>query len=103
MSGIKLPEAAARTVMGHHVEGVRREGSSKASPGREVASLAATERWMAVVDALSCIKGVDTVTAFCLASEAGCFSRFRSAPAYASQAGLVPRGTRAARRRRGAA
>ena len=57
VSGTGLPEAAARTVMGHHVAGVRREGPSKASPGREVASLAATERRGAVVNALGRVKG----------------------------------------------
>ena len=41
-------------------------------------------------DALSCIKGVDTLTAFRLAAEAGSFSRFRSAPAFASWCGLTP-------------
>ena len=42
------------------------------------------------MEALSCIKGVDTLTAFRLAAEAGSFSRFRSAPAFASWCGLVP-------------
>ena len=36
------------------------------------------------------IKGVDTLTAFRLAAEAGSFSRFRSAPAFASWCGLIP-------------
>ena len=55
-----------------------------------MAEAAATERWRPAVEALSCIKGVDVVTAFCLAAEAGVFSRFRSAGAYASWLGLTP-------------
>ena len=35
-------------------------------------------------------EGVDVATAFCLAAEAGVFSRFRSAGAYASWLGLTP-------------
>lgn len=53
-------------------------------------ALAGTDRWRATVEALSCIKGVDTLTAFRLAAEAGSFSRFRSAPAFASWCGLTP-------------
>lgn len=49
-----------------------------------------SERWAGVVGALSCIKGIDAVTAFCPAAEAGCFSRFTSAGAYASWLGLTP-------------
>lgn len=44
----------------------------------------------AAVEALSCIKGIDTLTAFRLAAEAGSFTRFRTAPAFASWCGLVP-------------
>ena len=51
---------------------------------------ARSERWAGVVGALSCIKGIDAVTAFCLAAEAGCFSRFPTAGAYASWLGLTP-------------
>ena len=36
------------------------------------------------------IKGIDAVTAFCLSTEAGCFSRFPTAGAYASWLGLAP-------------
>lgn len=57
---------------------------------RRVVALAGTDRWRATVEALSCIKGVDTLTAFRLAAEAGSFSRFRSAPAFASWCGLTP-------------
>lgn len=55
-----------------------------------VLALARTDRWRPPVEALSCIKGIDTLTAFRLAAEAGSFTRFRTAPAFASWCGLVP-------------
>jgi transposase len=90
VEGVDLGDPTAAKVLDHYVRDVRREEAAKAALEREVAAAASSDRWRAVVDALSCIKGVDTVTAFCLAAEAGCFSRFRSAPAYASWVGLVP-------------
>ena len=87
---IKIGEPAAKAAMDHYIEDVRHEESSKLKLERLVAAEAARPRWAAVVAALRRIKGVDTVTAFCLAAEAGSFSRFRSAPAYAAWVGLVP-------------
>ena len=87
---IKMPEPAAKAALDHYIEDVRHEESSKLKLEKLVAAEAARPRWAAVVAALRRIKGVDTVTAFCLAAEAGSFSRFRSAPAYAAWVGLVP-------------
>lgn len=87
---IRIEEPAAKAALDHYVEDVRHEESSKLKLERLVAQEAARPRWAPVVGALRRIKGVDTVTAFCLAAEAGCFSRFRSAPAYAAWVGLVP-------------
>ena len=69
---------------------VRCAESDKRALERRVVEEARSERWRPVVEALSCIKGVDAVTAFCLAAEAGCFSRFPTAGAYASWLGLTP-------------
>ena len=91
VSGIIRPaEPAAAAAFDHYVACVRCAESDKRALERRVAEVAATERWRPAVEALSCIKGVDTVTAFCLAAEAGVFSRFRSAGAYASWLGLTP-------------
>ena len=87
----RVPEGdAARDAFVHYATCVRCAESDKRALERAVAREAASPRWKQTVDALSCIKGIDTVTAFCLASEAGVFSRFRSAPAYASWLGLTP-------------
>ena len=88
--GLRPAEPAAAAAFDHYVACVRCAESDKRALERRVAEVAATERWRPAVEALSCIKGVDTVTAFCLAAEAGVFSRFRSAGAYASWLGLTP-------------
>lgn len=88
--GLRPAEPAAAAAFDHYVACVRCAESDKRALERRVAEAAATERWRPAVEALSCIKGVDVVTAFCLAAEAGVFSRFRSAGAYASWLGLTP-------------
>ena len=74
----------------HYVTAARCAESDKRQLERKVVALAGTGRWRPAVEALSCIKGIDTLTAFRLAAEAGSFSRFRSAPAFASWCGLTP-------------
>lgn len=49
-----------------------------------VAESAGRPEWRPVVDALRCVKGIDVATAFLLACEAGDFSRFPTAPSFAS-------------------
>lgn len=81
---------AAQTTFGRYVERARGATDDKAILEKEVRKLAATERWRDVVRALCTIKGIDEVSAFCLAAEAGCFSRFPTASEYASWCGLIP-------------
>lgn len=57
---------------------------------RKVAEAAGRPEWKPACDALRCVKGIDVATAFLLACEAGDFSRFRTAPEFASWCGLVP-------------
>lgn len=88
--GLRPAEPAAAAAFDHYVTCARCAESDKRALEGRVAEAAATERWRPAVEALSCIKGVDVATAFCLAAEAGVFSRFRSAGAYASWLGLTP-------------
>lgn len=83
-------EGPQRDVLEHYVTAARCAESDKRQLERKVVALAGTDRWRPAVEALSCIKGIDTLTAFRLAAEAGSFSRFRSAPAFASWCGLTP-------------
>lgn len=89
VSEIRL-EGPQRDALEYYVTAARRAESDRRQLERRVVALAGTDRWRATVEALSCIKGVDTLTAFRLAAEAGSFSRFRSAPAFASWCGLIP-------------
>ena len=83
-------EGPQRDVLEHYVTAARCAESDRRQLERKVVALAGTDRWRPAVEALSCIKGIDTLTAFRLAAEAGSFSRFRSAPAFASWCGLTP-------------
>lgn len=89
VSEIRL-EGPQRDALEYYVTAARCAESDRRQLERRVVALAGTDRWRATVEALSCIKGVDTLTAFRLAAEAGSFSRFRTAPAFASWCGLVP-------------
>ncbi|WP_066830367.1 IS110 family RNA-guided transposase [Collinsella ihumii] len=88
--GLRPDEPAAASAFDHYATCVRCAESDKRALEKLVLAEARSERWAGVVGALSCIKGVDAVTAFCLATEAGCFSRFATAGAYASWLGLTP-------------
>ena len=89
ISEIRL-EGPQRDALEYYVTAARCAESDKRQLERRVVALAGTDRWRPAVEALSCIKGIDTLTAFRLAAEAGSFSRFRSAPAFASWCGLTP-------------
>ncbi len=83
-------DPAAAAAFDHHVACVRCAESDKRALEKRALAEARADRWRGAVEALSCIKGIDAVTAFCLATEAGCFSRFPTAGAYASRIGLAP-------------
>lgn len=87
---IRFEEAAARQAFDHYATCVRCAESDKRALEKQVWEASRSERWRARVDALSAVKGIDAVTAFCLVAEAGVFSRFRTAGAYASWLGLTP-------------
>lgn len=89
ISGIRL-EGPQRDALEYYVTAARCAESDRRQLEKKVLALARTDRWRPAVEALSCIKGIDTLTAFRLAAEAGSFTRFRTAPAFASWCGLVP-------------
>lgn len=83
-------DPAAAAAFDRYVACVRCAESDKRALEKRVLAEARADRWRGAVEALSCIKGIDAVTAFCLATEARCFSRFPTAGAYASWLGLAP-------------
>ena len=69
---------------------VRHVEAQKKAIEKRVAQHAQEKRWHARVEALRCMKGIETATAFALVVEAGVFSRFGSARAFSAWLGLVP-------------
>lgn len=87
---IEFAQGADQDVFDAHISEVRHfEAHKKAIEGR-VKKRAAEERWRSRVEALRCLKGIDTMTAFAIVVEAQVFSRFDNASAFAAWLGLVP-------------
>lgn len=64
-------DPAAAAAFDHYVACARCAESDKRALEKRVLAEARADRWRGAVEALSCIKGIDAVTAFCLATEAG--------------------------------
>ena len=88
--GLRPQEEAAARAFDHYVTCVRCAESDKRALERFVLAEARDERWKDRVGALASIKGIDIVSAFGLAAEAGLFSRFPTAGSYASWVGITP-------------
>lgn len=87
---IELPEMAAQETLDFYISEVRHFEAQKKAIEKRIAQYASKERWHGRVEALRCLKGIDTMTAFSLVVEVGVFSRFRSARAFSSWLGLAP-------------
>ena len=87
---IELAEPDDAAAYEHYMDAVERCGEAKRQLERKVVEAAARPEWAPVVDALCLVKGIDVATAFLLAAEAGDFSRFPTAPSFASWCGLAP-------------
>ena len=74
----------------HYRDCVRRCQEARDALAKRVVESAGRPGWKPVVDALGLVKGIDVATAFLLAAEAGDFSRFPTAPSFASWCGLAP-------------
>ena len=87
---IELAEPAAQESLDYCISEVRHIEAQKKAIEKRIAQHAQKDRWRGRVEALRCLKGMETVTAFALVAEAGVFSRFDSARAFSSWIGLVP-------------
>lgn len=87
---IELPDSAAQESLDYYISEVRHIEAQKKAIEKRIAQYAGKPRWRGRVEALRCMKGVETITAFALVVEAGVFSRFESARAFSSWLGLVP-------------
>lgn len=88
--GIELPEVAAQESLDYYISEVRHIEQQKRAVEKRIAQYASRPRWAGRVEALRCMKGIETMTAFAIVVEAGVFSRFDSARSFASWLGLVP-------------
>jgi transposase len=87
---IKFPQMADEEALAFYISEVRHFEKHKKQIERFISDHAKRERWASRVEALRCIQGIETVTAFTLVVEAQVFTRFDTASAYASWLGLTP-------------
>ena len=87
---IAFAERADADAYAYYVGRVEAACEEKARLERLVAAEASKPRWKRRVDSLRCLQGIDVATAADIVFEAGEFSRFRSAGAFAAWIGLTP-------------
>lgn len=87
---IDLPERAAQESLDYYISEVRHIEAQKKAMEKRVVQYAQHPRWRERAEALRCMKGIETVTAFAITVEAGAFSRFDTARSFAAWLGLVP-------------
>lgn len=90
LSRIELPDPCERLVLEEYLEGVRSLELRRGRLDAAIAERAKGPDQAPVVSALSCLRGISTVTAFSIAVEVGDFTRFPTARAFMSYLGLVP-------------
>ena len=87
---IEFEDPAANETLDFYREKVRSCEAEKARMEAAIRGYAQEPRWKARVDALRCLKGIETMTAFALVAEADRFGRFKDAEGFAAWCGLVP-------------
>lgn len=87
---IKFEQKADQETLEYYVLRAKQAETEKKALEKLVHTHAKEERWKERVDALRCIKGIETLTAFSLTVEAQVFSRFDKAEDFAAWTGLVP-------------
>ena len=90
LSSLEFADPCERLVFDEYLEGVRSLELRRGRLDAAIERRAAEPDLAPVVSALSCLRGVSTVTAFALAVEVGDFSRFPDARSFMSYVGLVP-------------
>lgn len=90
LASVELPDPCERLVFGEYLEGVRSLELRRDRLDAAIAERASEPDLAPVVSALSCLRGISTVSAFSIAAEVGDFSRFPDARSFMSFVGLVP-------------
>jgi transposase len=87
---IKFVQQADEDVFAYYISEVRHFEAHKKTIEKYIKDYAKAERWNSRIEALRCLKGIETMTAFAIVVEAQVFSRFNTASAFAAWLGLVP-------------
>lgn len=87
---IDFPLEADADAFALYISEVRHLEAQKNQMENFIRRHAKEDRWRLRVEALCCLKGIETLTAFALVAEAQVFSRFETPKAYSSWLGLVP-------------
>ena len=90
MRKIEFEQSADRDAYDAYISQVRHLEKHKKMIEGWVVKRASEKRWQGRVEALRCLKGIDTITAFAIVVEAQVFSRFDNASAFEAWLGLVP-------------
>lgn len=87
---IELSESAAQESLDYYISEIRHIEAQKKAIEKRIIQYANRPRWKERVEALRCMKGIETMTAFAIVTETAVFSRFDSARSFASWLGLTP-------------
>ena len=87
---IQMNELDDEDVFALYISEVRHLEDQKKQMENFIKGCALKPRWKSRVDALRCLKGIETVTAFSLVVETCVFARFDTAREFESWTGLVP-------------
>jgi transposase len=90
LKGIRMPSAPAQAAFEGYLSQVIHLGEEKARVASLIEGYCKADSLNDLVEALCAIKGISHISAFCLISEIGDFTRFSHAPLFASYLGLVP-------------
>jgi transposase len=90
LKGIRMPSPSAQAAFEGYLGQVTHLGDEKARIIFLIEECCRTDALKDLVEALCAIKGISHISAFCLISEIGDFTRFSHAPLFASYLGLVP-------------
>lgn len=87
---IEFEHEADQDAFAYYISEVRHLEQTKKQIENWIRKYAQQDRWRDRVDALRCLKGIETMTAFAIVVEANVFSRFANASDFAAWLGLVP-------------
>jgi transposase len=90
LRGTRMPTDLAQEAFDTYLDQVMSLVEEKRRIALRIEGLCREEPLRRLIDALCAIKGISHISAFCLVSEIGDFTRFTHAPLFASFLGLVP-------------